>query len=246
MGRFPNSKRPTPALTGRSLVTVAARPTASIPAPLTVEERWRKSVLPFTLHEEGGLSRDRKDPGNWTGGKVGKGDFVGTKYGISAAAHPGVDVVSLTVAQTSEIYWREYVVSPGFDKLPLPLMLVAFDAGVCCGQVHAELWLREAEKERGLAAQVRRFSALNLAYHRTLRKWSLYGRVWGPRISACQRQALLLAVASPVAIAPTATDITPLTARKAPQPKHQPAASGWVLFWRVVLGALFGPIPKGP
>jgi hypothetical protein len=37
---------------------------------------------------EGGLSLIRADPGNWTGGKVGKGELRGTKYGIAAHAHP--------------------------------------------------------------------------------------------------------------------------------------------------------------
>lgn len=33
---------------------------------------------------EGGYSNDARDAGNWTGGKVGVGDLIGTKYGISA------------------------------------------------------------------------------------------------------------------------------------------------------------------
>ena len=34
---------------------------------MATEADWRRSVLPFTLHHEGGLSTDRLDPGNWTG-----------------------------------------------------------------------------------------------------------------------------------------------------------------------------------
>ncbi len=59
---------------------------------MATEADWRASVLPFTLHQEGGLSLDPKDPGNWTGGKVGLGKLLGTKYGIAAASHPGLDV----------------------------------------------------------------------------------------------------------------------------------------------------------
>lgn len=33
---------------------------------------------------EGGYSDDPRDPGNYTGGKIGVGDLIGTKYGISA------------------------------------------------------------------------------------------------------------------------------------------------------------------
>ena len=50
---------------------------------MTTEAAWRTSCLSFTLPREGGstLSKDRKDPGNWTGGKVNYGKFVGSNMG---------------------------------------------------------------------------------------------------------------------------------------------------------------------
>lgn len=33
----------------------------------------------IVLQHEGGFTDDRRDPGNWTGGKVGKGVLLGTK-----------------------------------------------------------------------------------------------------------------------------------------------------------------------
>ncbi len=41
-------------------------------------------TLKFTLQHEGGYSSNRADPGNWTSGRVGSGQLVGTKYGLSA------------------------------------------------------------------------------------------------------------------------------------------------------------------
>lgn len=38
----------------------------------------------LTRISEGGYSDHREDNGNWTGGKIGKGVFIGTRYGISA------------------------------------------------------------------------------------------------------------------------------------------------------------------
>ena len=64
---------------------------------MATEADFRHSVLPFTLHHEGGLSLDRRDTGNWTGGKVGLGRLVGTKYGIAASAHPMLDIRGLTL-----------------------------------------------------------------------------------------------------------------------------------------------------
>ncbi|RYC28946.1 hypothetical protein D3273_26555 [Lichenibacterium minor] len=55
---------------------------------MATEDEFRRAVLPFTLHHEGGSSVDPRDPGNWTGGKRGRGKLVGTKYGIPASSHP--------------------------------------------------------------------------------------------------------------------------------------------------------------
>ncbi len=38
----------------------------------------------LTRKSEGGYSGHREDNGNWTGGKIGLGILIGTKYGISA------------------------------------------------------------------------------------------------------------------------------------------------------------------
>ena len=46
------------------------------------------AVLAETLAYEGGYSANPKDPGNWTGGKVGVGKLLGTKSGIAAASYP--------------------------------------------------------------------------------------------------------------------------------------------------------------
>ncbi|KAA8387889.1 hypothetical protein FOH24_12975 [Acetobacter tropicalis] len=41
--------------------------------------------LDFTMAAEGGYQCNRSDDGNWSGGRVGRGNLAGTKYGISAA-----------------------------------------------------------------------------------------------------------------------------------------------------------------
>ena len=160
---------------------------------MTTEAKFRASVLPFTLRREGGFSVDRLDPGNWTGGKVGTGVLKGTKFGIAASAHPLLDIAGLTLAQASDIYWREYVLAPGFERLAAPLLLVVFDAGVNCGPGRAAGWLKVASNKVGLSAQIAAVTALNLAYHRSLSTWSHYGQGWAARIAACQLQALKLA-----------------------------------------------------
>jgi hypothetical protein len=49
---------------------------------------------------------DGKDPGNWTGGKVGKGQLKGTKYDVSAAAFPKENIAGLTKDKAIAIYKR--------------------------------------------------------------------------------------------------------------------------------------------
>jgi Glycosyl hydrolase 108 len=60
------------------------------------------------LPHEGGYTNDRNDPGNWTGGKVGKGKLLGTKCGIAANSFPNIDIKNLTIADAERIYRRDY------------------------------------------------------------------------------------------------------------------------------------------
>ena len=211
---------------------------------MTTEHDWRASVLPFTLHYEGGLSLDRKDPGNWTGGKAGKGTLKGTKYGIAASAHPTLDIRNLTLAQAGDIYWAEYAVKPGFTSLGLPLLLVVFDAGVNCGPARAQAWLAAAAAKTTVQEQIAAFSALNLAYHRSLKTWGRYGKGWSARIAACQKQALLLIAAAPVAVHPNlpalAADLPP----GPPKAATQPRASLLTLIIRAVTAVLLPGTPE--
>lgn len=201
------------------------------------EAEFRASILPFTLHQEGGLSQDKADPGNWTGGKVGAGTFVGTKYGIAAASHPTLDIRALTLDRACDIYWAEYCVAPGFAWLGLPLLQVVFDGAVNCGTSRARAWLALAATAHGEAAQIRAFSASNLAYHRKLATWPRYGKTWGARIAACERRALMLAEAAPVAISARVAAPKVDTSRPAPRAAEQPRAGLFARLVRAAAGA---------
>lgn len=86
----------------------------------------------FTLSAkvEGGLSMDPEDSGNWTGGEKGKGDLLGTKYGISAAQYPSMDIPLLRFDDAVAIYERDYWQKIKGDILPPRLALVVFDSAV--------------------------------------------------------------------------------------------------------------------
>ncbi len=211
----------------------------------TTEADFRTSILPFTLHEEGGFGKDPHDLGNWSGGKVGVGFLEGTKYGIAASAHPTLDIAKLSMAQAAAIYWRDYVQAQHFDRLALPMLMVVFDAGVNCGPGRAALWLREVEKAKGVQAQIAAFTAANLAYHRSLKTWRRYGKGWGARIEACQKRALLLAAAHPVVLAAPHSLPRPTSPRPTPKAATQPPVGLFVQILRAIVAGLLAPSPKG-
>jgi lysozyme family protein len=72
----------------------------------------------LTLRQEGGMSIAANDPGNWTGGAIGAGILRGTKFGISAAAFPTLDIQSLTIEQAKKLYRQRYWITIGADALP--------------------------------------------------------------------------------------------------------------------------------
>ena len=71
---------------------------------------FKNTILPH----EGGFTIARNDPGNWTGGKVGKGKLLGTKYGIAANTYgvellrQGKTIKGLTIPDAEAIAKRDY------------------------------------------------------------------------------------------------------------------------------------------
>lgn len=86
------------------------------------------------IKNEGGLSLDPRDRGNWTSGKVGVGELKGTKYGISAMSYPELDIGELTLQDAKTIYKRDYWDAVGCDLLPDLIAFDVFDMAVNSGQ----------------------------------------------------------------------------------------------------------------
>lgn len=93
-----------------------------------------KSLVVVFGHE-GGLQCDRDDPGNWTGGKVGKGRQGCTKFGIATNTYPTLDIRNLTLKRAGELYKRDF-----WEPLRLGefesqgLATEIFDTAVNCGR----------------------------------------------------------------------------------------------------------------
>ena len=91
------------------------------------------AALAIVLAHEGGYQAMPDDPGNWTQGKIGAGELKGTKFGLSAASYPAVDIASLTAAEAAAIYRRDWWDRFGLGRLPAPVAAKLFDATVNIG-----------------------------------------------------------------------------------------------------------------
>jgi lysozyme family protein len=88
------------------------------------------AAVQTVIQHEGGLNMDPRDKGNWTGGEVGRGECKGTKYGISAASYPGLDIENLTIDDASMIYYRDWWLKYEYSKLPPGLATKLLDCAI--------------------------------------------------------------------------------------------------------------------
>lgn len=109
------------------------------------------AAVAIVLAHEGGFQDDTADPGNWSGGVVGAGACLGTKYGIAAATHPGLDIAALSEDDARAIYRQEWWDRLGLARLPAPLSAKLFDAAVNLGANPAIVCFQRALNQVGAA-----------------------------------------------------------------------------------------------
>ena len=169
----------------------------------------------MVVGHEGGYCNEGNDPGNWTSGRVGSGQLIGTKFGISAAAYPTVDIANLTLADAQMIYRRDYWIKSAADRLPPALALLVFDASVNNGVGRAARWLQlavgtaqdgligpgtlaavEAKvAQLGGAALCAEFQARRLVFMADLPTWRAFGLGWARRLCALPYESLTMGAA---------------------------------------------------
>ena len=110
--------------------------------PSNTGDLFADVAFPMVVGVEGSYDITREDRGNWTSGQIGVGTLRGTKYGISAAAFPTLDIANLTleVAQSlyRHLYWRRICA----DSLPPRVAVLLFDGAVNQGQRTAVIILQ--------------------------------------------------------------------------------------------------------
>jgi lysozyme family protein len=147
------------------------------------------------LHgEEGDLSTDPNDPGNWTGGAVGVGENRGTNFGISAAAYPTLDIAHLTLEQAKAIAKRDFWDPLHCDDLPFGVAHALFDTAFNQGVGAAARLFQHAVgvAEDGIVGSgtmaafrragprlfARRFTVARIVRYSHTRGWELYADGW--------------------------------------------------------------------
>ena len=152
------------------------------------------------LSHEGGYSADPKDPGNYTGGRVGAGKLLGTKFGIAANTYPHLNIKALTWDDAVAIYRRDFWQASGAGLLPAPVGFQLLDGAVNSGIRRATQWLQRAAQvaddgvigpntRRAIAAAdpadlVMRYLAERLDFMTGLKNWPDHGKGWARRIAA--------------------------------------------------------------
>jgi lysozyme family protein len=151
------------------------------------------------VNVEGGFQNDPGDSGNWTGGRIGVGTNQGTKYGISAASFPTVNIAALTLDQAKAIYKAGYWDPLQLDQLDAGLAFQCFDASVNCGVVTAAKWMQRAAgvgQDGIIGAQsigalrtadpwrmACRVDAYRLLSNAQAGAWATYGKGWTNRLA---------------------------------------------------------------
>lgn len=149
------------------------------------------------LGVEGVLSMDPKDKGNWTGGQVGVGELKGSKYGISAAAFPHIDIVNLTLDGAKMLAYNNYWAPLRGDQMPPHIGAALFDMAYNEGLVEAARTIQRAcgATPDGVIGPdtIARVNATNpkvlmknvtterILYYSALAMWPAYKRSWTDR-----------------------------------------------------------------
>ena len=166
------------------------------------------SIVVFKEETDGNdvLSLDPKDSGNWTGGAVGSGELKGTKYGVSAAAYPDLDIANLTIDDARSIAKTKYWDPCGCDALGYGIALCLFDFAYNAGPTESirVLQLSVGTDQDGVMGPQTQYATTssnqsqliqNFAFNRLhayslMRGWDIYRDTWTARTNQIRDLAL--------------------------------------------------------
>jgi lysozyme family protein len=169
----------------------------------------------YTMKWEGraSLSMNRNDPGNWAGGKVGSGELVGSKFGVSAPVlakrFPGVKMADLTSAQALTVFDSGYWQPCHCDALSVGLDHAVSDNAYNAGPGTALriLGAALAAKPTDAIATIHVYSQRRLGFLEGLRTWKIFGKGWAARVAGVEAESVAMAHAAGAALVKGAESI---------------------------------------
>jgi lysozyme family protein len=174
------------------------------------------------LKSEGGYCNDPGDPGGPTNFGITIADYrMYVKKDATAQ-----DVRNMHLADAQAIYRSKYWNALNCDSLPSGVDYSVFDYGVNSGIGRARsVWNKVKSDD-----PVKTINAINderLAFLKSLRTWSLFGKGWGPRVARVRAGSLNLAKGSSTSVHSTAVTGAVMAAA---------AAHHWYDYWPYILG----------
>lgn len=151
------------------------------------------------IGHEGAFTKDPRDPGNWTGGRMNVGKLKGTKYGISAAAYPTLNIEALTLDDAREIYFNDWWLQFAADYLPPAMIFQMWQFAVNAGPGNARRALQHAAgvaedgkigpitvaaiQHADLNDMLMRFNAHCIRHYTSLTTFKDFGKGWVRRVA---------------------------------------------------------------
>lgn len=131
-------------------------------------------AMNFVLRWEGGFVDHPEDPGGATNHGI-----SGNRNGLTYE-----QVKNLTVEDAKEIYYRDYWLPAGCDKLDWPMNLIVFDTAVNVGVSRAVSWLdpKDIAPDDYIARRMRHYISLK-------ELWPAFGRGWMNRTQDLLKEA---------------------------------------------------------
>ena len=131
-----------------------------------------KVVCDWIEHAEGGYVNNPNDPGGET------------KYGISKASFPNLDIANLTIDEAMNIYNKQYWQPIQLDNYPLPIALFLFDTAILQGLSNAVYLINNVNIDVNNVKQ----TVLNLIPYRLWKlalvsDFNIFGAGWTNRIA---------------------------------------------------------------
>lgn len=165
-------------------------------------------AFPWVIGIEKGFQCDPEDPGNWTGGEVGSGRLVGTKYGVSAKSYPHLDIPNVTLEQSQQIAKTDFWDKFRGDEMPGAVALGVFDFGYNAG-IHEGIIVLQRTldlPEDGVVGPItlgslsardpkwvaRIYYVERMVAYRKMKGWAHDGNGWSARALATRDKALSL------------------------------------------------------